>query len=322
MTTPSSAAAVAATPAPESPASLPASSFTDLLHTIGLNMTAWALFVVCDTINKWLSGHYPVLQINATSALIGLVMTTVWIAARYGMKGFLSKKWKYHVARGICYIVSSFCGVMAVSRIPLADFYGIVFLSPLLIALLAHFILKEQIGPHRIAAILIGFGGVLIITGAHIGDFNIGYLCAMAGAVATSFSGIFVRKIGKEKAPSIFAFYLFLVASCVFVPAALPHFVMPSLAHVPLFLAIPPLALVALVTYAVSFSRVSETALIAPFHYTQMIWGSVIGYVIFGDIPGPATMAGASVIIGAGLYLIWREHYRHVKHPPNPPPRT
>ena len=89
-----------------------------------------------------------------------------------------------------------------------------------MIALLAHFLLKEQIGVHRIAAILVGFIGVLIITGGHAGDFNIGYLFAVLGATCTSFSAILVRKIGKERVQSIFAFYLFLTGAVFFVPMA------------------------------------------------------------------------------------------------------
>jgi S-adenosylmethionine uptake transporter len=289
------------------------------MKIIGLNITAWALFVVCDTINKYLAGHYHVLQLTATATVIGTVLTSALIYKKFGKAGFHTDKWKFHVGRGVCYVASSFFGLNAIARIPLADFYGIVFLSPLMIALLAHFVLKEKIGPHRIAAILVGFCGVLVITGAHFNDFNIGYIYAVIGATATSASAILVRKIGKEKVPSIYAFYLFLTGAVCFTPLAVPHMVMPRLADLPLFAIFTPLALVALVTYAVSFSRATETALIAPFHYTQIVWGSLIGFFLFHETPGPATIAGATIIIGAGLYLIWREHYRHVKHIPDSP---
>lgn len=295
------------------------SDFSYLLRTIAINILSWSLFVVCDSTNKWLIGYYPVIQIIAINTFLGCLLTGGLIFFRHGAKAFITPKLKFHLARGVCFVVSSYCGINALMRIQLADFYGIVFLTPLMIALLAHFILKEKIGVHRAAAIVVGFCGVMVITGAHFHDFNIGYVFSIIAAMSTSISAIFLRKTGKEKTPIIFGFYLFLVAALVFVPLSVPAFVMPHLGHIPVFLGTVLILLVAFTAYAVSYSRVNEAALLAPFHYTQIVWGTLIGFFVFHDVPEPATIAGASIIIGAGLYLVWREHVRHARHTPDSP---
>lgn len=272
------------------------------------------MYVLSDVINKYLSQHYPVSEILCLSYLAGLCLIVPYIVLRHGWRAlFPPRTWKWHVLRGLSGSLGTVLGVHALQSIPLADFYGIIFLTPLLLCLLSHFILKERIGRHRITCILIGFIGVLILAGPQFAGGNIGFIFAGVAVIFSAMNGILVRKIGQEKIVMRFAFYVFAANMLVNLPFLIVEksATLPDLSHLPFFLAIPPIVLAGLLAYSISFSRVRETAMIAPFHYSQMIWGVILGYFLFGDEPSVRTLIGAAIIIGAGMYMIWREHVLH-----------
>lgn len=128
-----------------------------------------------------------------------------------------------------------------------------------------------------------------------------------------SLSGIFVRKIGRETITVRYAFFPFLICTLIFVPMSMMGgFEIPQEpVTITLLLLFAPLLLIGLLGYSIGFSRARDTALVAPFHYTQMIWGALFGFLIFGDVPALTTFAGSLLIVLAGLLVIWREHFLH-----------
>ncbi len=284
------------------------------LKTISISLTGWLLYVFSDTIMKWLTASYSVPEIMVFSYTAGLFIIVPYIALRYGWKAFLPERTaKWHILRGISGALGTVVGVHALHLIPLTDFYGVVFLTPLVLCLMSHFILKERIGKHRITAIVVGFLGVLVLAGPQFSQGSLGYLFALSAVLFAASNGILVRKIGRETVLLRFAFYVFAANVLINLPILLAEksFVMPAGTDLLLFLAIPPIVMGGLVAYSVAFSRVRETAMIAPFHYSQIIWGAILGYFLFHEVPTTRTIIGAAIIIGAGLYMIWREYVLH-----------
>jgi S-adenosylmethionine uptake transporter len=289
--------------------------FAKSLQAIIIVTLGWSCFAFADVISKWLTQSYSVSQVICLTSLAGAVYTGLWIIFRYGYKGFCSEKIKWHMLRGLCVTGTSFAVVHALSLIPLADFYSIVFLSPLVLALLSKFILGEHIGLHRALAIIIGFSGVLILAQPQFQDFNNGFLFALAGVFFIAGNGIIIRKISHEPITSLYAFYPFIFAAIINAPLMAYDMKAISLVDLPLILALPVFLVGGLVGFSLGFSKAPVTAIVAPFHYTQIIWGILFGYFLFGDIPTSATLLGASIIILAGLYLIWREYVSANKSP-------
>ncbi len=294
-----------------SPQSLP-SAFRQSLGAITLACTGWFLFCVYDAILKWLSVSLPIFQIIGSVALAGAAMSGGWILLRHGLGGFKTPHLKLYALRGLCLAIAGYMILNALARMPLADFYGIIFLTPMVTTILAVLFLQERIGWHRIAAIIIGFMGVLIIVGPSFQDRNIGYLFALCGVIFTSSNAILLRKIGQETIKARFAFFPFAASTLVFVPLMIPEFRIPednmSLA---LLVLAPIVSLVGIIVFSTGFSRARDTAVVTPFHYTQMIWGALLGFFIFGDFPSASTVVGSMVIVAAGLMVIWREHVHH-----------
>lgn len=290
-------------------------TFRDSLDAILLACGGWFLFCVSDAMAKYLTVQYHPFEILAFSGTIGVLLSGAWILRKHGWAGFMTPKWRWYIGRGITQTGSSFLVIKALALIPLADFYGIIFMTPMVITILAAIFLKEKIGFYRIGAILLGFIGVLIIAGPSFNSGNIGYLYALIAVGFTSTSGIFVRKIGRDKIVTRYAFFPFLICASLFLPLTIFHdFKMPAgTLDLSLLMLFAPIMLLGLVGYSSGLSRARETAMIAPFHYTQLIWGSLFGFVIFHEVPAFTTFVGSLLIIAAGLLVIWREHRHHRK---------
>lgn len=278
-------------------------------------MAGWFFFSVLDAFTKLYTQEYSVIQLLAMSSTVGTTLSGSWILYKYGWRGFITPNWKLFFIRGLMILFGAYCTLSAISRISLSDFYGIVFMSPFIITILSALLLKEKIGLHRILALIGGFIGVLVLIGPHLESEFTGMLFAFAGMTSASIAAIVIRKIGREKVTTLFAFVPFLSNVLVY-PALMVT--LPGNIHIPdnPWMLIGPLMMGALafagfMFYSYGLTRASETAVVAPFHYTQMIWGVLFGFFMFRDVPSINTIIGSAVILSAGLYLLWREYVQH-----------
>ena len=284
------------------------------LSLIGLVLLGWSIFSVADAISKYLSAFYAVPQILVTSGLIGITITASWVLLEKGIKGFKTSRLKWHILRAVIVVGISYSVVSAFSKLPLADVYGIVFTAPFITLILIALFLHEHIGIHRWGAVAVGFIGAVILIGPQFETFNAGLVYACSGAFFIGASAVAIRKIGKEEYLPLYAFYPLSAMLLFNLPLAVPHLILPTEPlHIGLFLlhALSVTGGIFLTTYAIAHIR--ETAILSPFLYIQIIWGTFFGIVLFGDIPTWTTMLGLSLIISAGLYSIWREHVNYKK---------
>lgn len=288
-----------------------ASSFKNVLQAVGLVFAGYSFFAVNDALTKWLIRSYPLSEVIFISGGCGAAIIAALILFKYGWRGFLSPNTHWHLTRGVCIALSTFCVVHALSLIPLADFYSIVFLSPLAMAVMSHFFLNERIGWHRFIAIIAGFCGILVLAGPQFENPNPGFLFALVSVLFVSGNGIFARLVRHENNKLLYAFYPMAGNALFNLPLTLPDFQTPAAADIPLMALLVVFGICGILCYTMGFARAPETALVAPIHYTQILWGVAFGYVLFGDVPSLNTLAGATIIIGAGLYLLWREHINH-----------
>ncbi len=292
------------------------------LNAILLASTGYFLFCLADTMSKFLGGGYTALEILSVSGLIGTLLSGGIILYRHGWGGFVHPRWPWYLARGFFQAFASFFVVSALVLIPLADFYGIIFLVPLATTALAGLLLKEKIGIYRIAALVIGFIGVLVIAGPSFSSGNIGYLYVAIAVLFSCFGAIFIRKIGDEPITMRYAFFPFVFSAVLFFPFALWDgiTVHRDWGDLAIMTGIAPIVLLAMIFFSLGYARARDVSMIAPFHYTQMIWGILLGYLIFHEVPALTTLGGSALIILAGIVVIWREHVHHrqIATPPTP----
>jgi drug/metabolite transporter (DMT)-like permease len=199
---------------------------------------------------------------------------------------------------------------MAFRYLQLDQALSILFSTPFLVAILAGPILGEWIGWRRWLAILVGFAGVLLVTRPGVGGMHWAAIYSVASAVFYSLYIVATRVLSGSDPSDTTLFYSNLVGAAAMLP------VMPFVWTTPddpwlIFLLIIFGAFGSFGHYLLIVGhRLAPASVLAPFMYTQLVWVTGFGYAVFGDIPNVWTIAGASIVIASGLYLLHRERVR------------
>ena len=277
------------------------------LKIILIILLGWSCFTFGDTIAKHLTQNHSPALILTLGSVITVFSIILWILYDRGWRGFLSPNWKWLVARGITVAILATSVVNAFSLAPMADVYGITFSAPFIAVVMAYLILKEQVGWHRWLSVIVGFIGVFILLGPQFNDFNKGIMFAIIAAIATAVGTIIIRKIGNKEYLPLFILYPYIGIILVNAPMIDINISVSELPNLSTFLAYIIFILVAQLCITYGTAHAKSTASVAPFVYVQLIWGVIFGYFIFNDIPTLPTIAGLSLIVGAGLFMIYRE---------------
>ena len=273
-----------------------------------LGFCAFTLFTVCDAMIKYLGPMYHPSQIIVTTASFSLVLLSVFSTKLGGFKKTIfHKRAKWMWARGIGMALQAPLGIYAFTHLPFTKAYTLIFVAPFVTTLLAVFVLKEKIGWRRWSTIFVGFIGVLIALRPGVIEMEPAALAAMAAGCLAAVSWIFVQFIGREQTLMSYSFYpcvCMLALMCV--PAYL-NFHMPEMHHVFMMLLIGCFGTIGVMALSIAF-QMAPSANISPLHYTQIIFGVIWGYAFFDEMPDVWTFAGSAVIIGSGLFIVYREH--------------
>jgi drug/metabolite transporter (DMT)-like permease len=278
------------------------------IQAIFIVCLGWMSFSLADACSKYLVQFYEPQKILLTNGVIGTVLSATWLISQFGIGGFKTPHLKWQLLRMLCTVGSSFCVVNALGHLPLADFYGITFISPFVIALFSFLLLGEHVGWRRVGAMIFGFCGILVLAGPQYESHNIGLLWALLAPVCLALNVLCIRKMGHKDPLALFAFFPFIGIMLFNTPMELPTYTLPDVNHLPIFVLGTCGVMGGLIGTTLGFSKATESAVVAPFLYTQILWGVTIGYFIFGNIPTITTFIGAGMVIAAGLYSFWREH--------------
>jgi drug/metabolite transporter (DMT)-like permease len=239
-----------------------------------------------------------------------LLLVSPWIG---GIKAALRTEnlW-LHVLRALCGVLIFFAMITGFKQLGLATSYTLIFVGPFFAALLSIVFLKEKVGKYRWLSMAGGFFGILVVLRPGIERLEpaaIGILiAALLFAVATNIA----RKIGEDE--PLLAFSLFGSVISLQAYGVLTFWdgqaMIPKGGQWGLFALIGMFHVGGSLLTSRAFSM-TETALVAPFHYVQLLWGTLFGIVIFSTVPDVWTGLGASIIVMSGLFLIYREHVRH-----------
>jgi drug/metabolite transporter (DMT)-like permease len=273
---------------------------------IALAVLGFALFSTMDVLVKWLSADYPLHQIVFVNALMALVPVGVMVVHAGGLAVLRTRRLPLHLLRSLCTMAAVFGGFYAFSRMPLADVYAIIFTAPLLITALAVPVLGEEVGWRRWTAICVGFGGVLIMLRPGAGVLDPGAFAALATAAGFAVSVLIMRVLSATESTAAILLYPNLVMLAVAGSMTAAHGILPGPLDLARFAAAGLLGAGGFLCMIAAYRR-APAAIAAPFQYSQMLWGTLYGYAIWGDVPGLGVLAGAVVVIGSGLFILYRE---------------
>jgi drug/metabolite transporter (DMT)-like permease len=237
----------------------------------------------------------------------------------HGPKSLIQTKHPWlHLRRSVAGTTSMFLNFAAVTRLPLADITAFSFVAPIFATVLAALLLHEQVGPHRAAAVVAGFGGVLLMAAPHgipgmtiATGSSLGATFAISGALLSAFVVIFIRQMsGTERSEAIVFYFMVVCAAAGAMTMFWEHVTLEPRSILWLTLT-GILGGIGQVCMTYSY-RYAEPSLLAPFDYIALIWAVVFGYFFFAEVPEKIILAGAGVVIASGLYIIWRERLHHL----------
>lgn len=273
---------------------------------IALMCGAVALFSCLDAIAKYLSGHMPTLQVVAVRFITAFFLALIFSnpIVRPGM--MKSARPGLQVVRGLMLISTTIFNFLAFRYLQLDEALAILFATPFLVAVLAGPLLGEWVGWRRWTAIAVGFAGVLVIIRPGLG-MQWAALFSVAAAFFYAGYGIATRMVSRTDGSETTLFYGNLVAVCVTAPL-LPFVWSGPVSWLDLGLMAAMGALGSASHYLlIAAHRRAPASVLSPFIYTQLVWASTLGFLVFGDVPTQWTLIGGAIVVASGLYLIHRE---------------
>ena len=276
---------------------------------IGFAVLSYACFSTGDALIKLASTRFSVFQIAFTVALFALLPVVALTFGQGGLRKLVPHRWGLVALRGVLTAVGGLLAWRAFSMLPLAEAYAILFATPILVTGLSATLLGEEVGWRRWSASAVGFIGVLIMIRPDFATLGLGHLLAALASVASAFAMITLKRIGGGETSSSILFAVFMSIMLASAPMVPSTFVLPGWSELGL-MALAGLLMGCGHGGLVMATREAPAVVVAPFQYTQMMWGVLFGALLFGDRPEPVLFVGMALVVASGLYTIWRETVR------------
>lgn len=272
-----------------------------ILMTISVFMMS-----VMDLAIKQLVEFYPTMQVVFLRSIFSAPLFAAWIAFR-DPSLIIPRHFKGHLFRAMIGLVMLYAVGECFREMPLADAYAIFFAAPLLITVLSGIVMKEPAGPLRMTAAVLGFVGVIIVLkpGASM-LISYGSIMGLIAVFAYSGVALLLRSLGRQEHSITIAFWFtFLVGtgSSLF---AFSEWQPLQREHWTWLLVLGVSGTCGQVMLTAAFRRASA-AVVAPYDYLHMLWAVLFGWWFWGDLPGARIWVGSAVIVGSGLYILFRE---------------
>lgn len=276
------------------------------LKGAALSLLAFAIFASHDVIVKYLGGSYTPFQIIFFSVILSFPWVIFLLMSDPQKDTVRPVHPWWSLLRTGCILVSGVCAFYAFSTIPLAQVYAILFAGPLIITVLSIPILGETVGIHRWSAVVVGLVGVIVALRPGGAELELGHFAAIGSAFSGSMASVVLRKIGRDERSVVLM--LFPLLGNFIVMGAILGFVYEPMPveHLGAVALMAVLAVVAGLVLIAAY-KAGVAAIVAPMQYSQIIWATLFGALLFAEIPDAQTLAGAGIIIASGLYIVLRE---------------
>ena len=274
---------------------------------IGIVSFAYLCFAVLDGSAKWLVRSLPVFEV-VWLRFAGHLLFMAVPTARAGQlsPGAIRQPW-LQFARAAMLLSMTGLNFVALQYLQLAETSAVMFSMPILVTVISALFLGERLDAGRWAAVVAGFVGVLLIVRPGTHAFHPAILLSVGNATIYALFSLVTRRIAATDPPALTNLLSAAGATVMIAPFAFASWKMPE----------RPLEWVAIVLTGlaggaghlclVHAHRFASAATLAPFLYQQILYMTLVGFLIFGDVPGTEVVGGAAIVVACGLYLIWRE---------------
>ena len=275
-------------------------------------IVAILMFAGIDVCSKLLGGRMPVIQIIWLRFVffVPLALAFAYRPGR-GISWRTDRPW-LHVFRVVLLVVEMWFFIAAFAAMPLADVHAIGAIAPLLVTALSVPILGEHVGWRR-TAIAVGFVGMLIILRPGMTTIGLPAIYALIGATLWAVYQVVLRVVGRDDAAETTALWTAVIGALSSSLVGPFFWSEPDATGWMLLAAVTLLGGFGHMTYSRAFT-LAQASTLQPFTYLLLVFATVFGWLIFGDVPDLPTMAGAGLIVASGLYTFHRARVRAVEH--------
>ncbi len=274
----------------------------------GLAFLAFAVLATADAVTKFLSVRYSVFEIATVDAIFALIAALPVLVLWEGIGSLKPRRLGLVVVRCTLGAGSLILAFISFSLIPLADAYTIAFLTPLLVTALSAPLLGERVSARQWAAVVIGFAAVVLILRP---DFSTqgpngmgwGQLAMVASGALFALSMLMLRRIAKTESSGALLLVYFIMLFLISLPFTIGDWRTPTPLDFGLMAATGACSGLGNLLLILAF-RYAAAALVSSFMYSQLIWGTAFGFLLFAELPDAITIGGAAVLMLCGIYTL------------------
>lgn len=275
-----------------------------------LMISAVTLFTAMAALIK--AAPVPAGQAVFFRSFFALPVILVWLALSGHLgDGLRTSNWRGHAVRGIAGTCAMGLGFAGLRYLPLPEVTAIRFATPILIVVFAAFFLGERFRLIRMAAVLVGLVGVLIVIWPRLtfaaGDgARFGVAVTLASAALAALAQIFVKSMAARESTAAIVFYFSCTAAAASLFTVPFGWVRPTPSEAALLVSAGLVGGIGQILLTASY-RHADAGVLAPFTYTSMLWAVLIGWVVFAEVPTVPMLAGSALIVLAGVGIVLRE---------------
>lgn len=269
-------------------------------------------FSILNVLVKLLGETYPITQIAFFRNLFALFPVLLVVSAAGWRQTLQTRYLGAHVSRTLLGFGTMLLIFWSYDLLPLADATALWFSGPLFLTALSVPLLGERVGVHRWGAVIVGFSGVLIMVRPSGEMLNLGVFVALGAAFGYALAMVLVRRLSRTERPETIFFY-FTVFSTLFSACLLPfEWVTPDWQGLLMLAGAGIVGGTGQIFLTAAYS-LATPSLVGPFNYSSLLWATLFGFLIWGDLPSQTVLAGALVVVASGLYILHRETIRRVR---------
>jgi drug/metabolite transporter (DMT)-like permease len=291
------------------------------MFTLGLGTL---IITLQDPIIKATMDDYPVMEAVAIRSVVALPIFLILLRRMGGWRIAFQANTRQAVVRALLFMAAYTAYFLAFPAMPLADVVALYFTAPLFVVLLSRPYLGERQSLSRWLAVLVGFAGALVVAQPGTGGVGWAALLPIAAAALYAFGQLMARRYGEDTSATVLSFHqnwVYLVGALLFSFIAMPFaaapgetgsmafltraWEVPDPTHLVLLALCGPIAVGGTILLTKAY-REAPPGAVTPIEYMALIWDTLWGFLIFTEIPGPATVVGAVLIIASGIFTVTR----------------
>ncbi|WP_323042715.1 DMT family transporter [Gemmobacter sp.] len=284
------------------------------LRGIGFKIASVLIFICMQSLIKSTSDHVPPGEAVFFRSFFAIPVIVVWLYLRRELhEGVGTANPMGHLWRAFVGTLAMGLGFASLGFLPLPEVTALGYAAPLLVVIFAAMFLGEKVGAWRLGAVGLGLVGVLIVLSPRLSigagashAQALGATLALGGAVFTALAQILIRKLVQTERTATIVFWFSFNAAALSLVTLPFGWVVPTLAEAALLICAGILGGVAQIFLTSSY-RHADASVVAPFEYASMLFALGIGYMVFDEIPTLTMLAGAGLVVVAGILIIWRE---------------